>query len=120
MYDLECAETKSNVAMAYSICEQIQQRHVIAMQEAKDEYERMMKQTKEDYETLNQEAKGLKEQVQKHEAMIVLGKAQLNRLQTLLTEANMQAATAKKECEVVTTKNSQLTRELFLLRRVGL
>ena len=39
--------------MAYSICEQIQQRHVIAMQEAKDEYERMMKQTKEDYETLN-------------------------------------------------------------------
>ena len=120
MYDLECAETKSNVAMAYSICEQIQQRHVIAMQEAKDEYERMMKQTKEDYETLNQEAKGLKEQIQKHEAMIVLGKAQLNRLQTLPTEANMQAATAKKECEVVTTKNSQLTRELFLLRRVGL
>ena len=118
MYDRECAEAQSHVARAYSICEQIQQRHINALKEAKEEYERMMKQTKEDYEALSQESNGLKERIQKQEAMIVLGKAQLNRLNTLLTEANMQTAAAKKESEMVITKNGQLTRELFLLRRV--
>ena len=119
MYEKECAETQSNVAMAFSICEQIQRRHVVAMEEMKEEYEGKLKSANKDYEALSQETKTLNEQLQKHEAMIVLGKAQLTRLQTMLNEANTQTATTKKEFEMVTAKNSQLTRELFLLRRVG-
>ena len=102
----------SDRAFALAICERVQQQHVQQMQEAMASW----KQVRGELET---ELEGLKEQLQKRDAMIAVGKAQLERLQNMANEANEAASAARKECEVATTKNAQLTRELFLLRRVG-
>ena len=50
---------------------------------------------------------------------IEYGKTQLRSLQQKVEEATNAAATAQKEREVLSTKNKQLNREVFLLRHVG-
>ena len=46
------------------------------------------------------------------------GKEQLHKLQNAVEEAAATVAAARKETETLTTKNGQLTREIFLLRHV--
>lgn len=54
-----------------------------------------------------------------HLLKIEYGKAQLRSLQQKVEEATNAAATAQKEREVLSSKNKQLNREVFLLRHVG-
>ena len=46
------------------------------------------------------------------------GKEQLRKLQNAVEEAAATVAATRKETETLTTKNGQLTREIFLLRHV--
>lgn len=105
-------QADSERAYAAAICEQVQQRHVQQMTEALSTWKSMKM-------DLEEEVQSLKEQLKQRDEMISIGKAKLDYLQNMANEANEAAATARKECEVATTKNTQLTRELFLLRRVS-
>lgn len=51
---------------------------------------------------------------------IIQGKGQLDHLQTTNQSLQITIHSKKKEIELLTEKNAQLTRELFLLRRVML
>ena len=101
-------ETRSELAIAFAENEQAEKRHALEMKESQKEKE-----------TLQSELASVHAQLQKRDGLISLGKAQLERMKTQVAEANMEAAGARKECEEMTTKNAQLTRELFLARRVG-
>ena len=105
-------QADSERAYAAAICEQVQQRHVQKMTEAISTWENMRME-------LEEELRSLKDQLKKRDEMISMGKARLDYMQSMANEANEAAATARKECEVATTKNTKLTRELFLLRRVS-
>ena len=91
-------ETRSELAIAFAENDQAEKRHASEMEESEKEKESL----RSDLATVRN-----------------LGKAQLERMKTQVAEANVEAAAARKECEEMTTKNSQLTRELFLARRVG-
>lgn len=101
-------ETRSELAIAFAENDQAEKRHASEMEESEKEKE-----------SLRSDLATVCNQLQKREALIALGKAQLERMKTQVAEANVEAAAARKECEEMTTKNSQLTRELFLARRVG-
>lgn len=101
-------ETRSKLAIAFAENDQAEKRHASEMEESEKEKE-----------SLRSDLATVRNQLQKREALIALGKAQLERMKTQVAEANVEAAAARKECEEMTTKNSQLTRELFLARRVG-
>ena len=82
-------ETRSELAIAFAENDQAEKRHASEMEESEKEKE-----------SLRSDLATVRNQLQKR-------------------EANVEAAAARKECEEMTTKNSQLTRELFLARRVG-
>lgn len=102
-------ETRSALAIAFAESDQAEKRHALEVEESRKEKE-----------ALQSELASVNSQLQKRDGLISLGKAQLERMKTQVAEANVEAAAARKECEEMTTKNSQLTRELFLARRVGL
>ena len=105
-------QADSERAYAAAICEQVQQRHVQKMTEAISTWKSMKVELEEELQSLN-------DQLKQRDEMITMGKAKLDYMQSMANEANEAAATARKECEVATTKNTKLTRELFLLRRVS-
>ena len=108
-------ETRSELAIAFAENDQAEKRHASEMEESFIDDNASEKEK----ESLRSDLATVRNQLQKREALIALGKAQLERMKTQVAEANVEAAAARKECEEMTTKNSQLTRELFLARRVG-
>ncbi|CBK25061.2 uncharacterized protein [Blastocystis hominis] len=67
-------------------------------------------------EHLQQELDSKQQTLSKQNSLIEYGKTQLRSLQQKVEEATNAAATAQKEREVLSTKNKQLNREVFLLR----